>query len=130
MNSYFFIKTIHIITVTLSLSGFLLRAWWRFNNPAKLKSKVVRSLPHINDTLLLVSAIMLTIKIEQYPFIHSWLTGKVIFLLLYIIAGSIALKIHFKKQVSLLFLLIALLSFSTILLLAKFHSWQFVTPAM
>jgi uncharacterized membrane protein SirB2 len=126
MNSYFLFKNVHILTVTLSLSGFLLRAWWRFNNPQKLRLKSVRLLPHINDTILLLSAITLTIILGQYPSLHNWLGGKILFLLIYIVAGAVTLKTTFSNRTSFIALLVALTSFAMILLLAKHHNWPFV----
>ncbi len=127
MNSYILIKNLHIITVTLSLSGFLLRAWWRFNEPHKLLLKSVRIVPHINDTVLLLSAVTLVVMLGQYPTINNWLGGKIIFLLLYIFTGAIALKTRFSQRTSLIALFFALTSFGMILLLARHHSWAFLT---
>lgn len=127
MNSYLLIKNLHIITVALSLSGFLLRAWWRFNAPEKLTLKSVRIIPHINDTVLLLSAVALMVLSGQYPSIQNWLGGKILFLLLYIVAGAMTLKTRFSHKTSLIALFSALTSFSMILLLAKHHSWSFLT---
>lgn len=44
------------------------------------------------DTLLLTSAILLAMTIRQYPFTSSWLTAKVVGLVVYIVLGTIALK--------------------------------------
>ena len=121
MNSYLLIKSIHVTTAVISVSGFLLRAYWRFYYPDKLKNRLVKILPHLNDTLLLVSAIMLTRMLQQYPLTHHWLTAKVLLLILYIIAGSVALKTHYSEKISKTALLIALVSFSSIILTAIFH---------
>ena len=66
-------------------------AWMMFESPM-LQKKWVKILPHIIDSLLLISAIILAIQISQYPLVDNWLTVKVLALLLYIILGSIALK--------------------------------------
>ena len=57
-----------------------------------LQTKVVRILPHIIDTLLLASAISLTLQIQQYPIIHDWLTVKLIALVVYVLLGIFALR--------------------------------------
>lgn len=62
-----------------------------FESPL-LQKKWVKILPHIIDTVLLVSAIILAIQVSQYPLADSWLTAKVLALLVYIVLGSIALK--------------------------------------
>ena len=59
----------------------------------------MRILPHAIDTILLASAIGLTILLEQYPFVYAWLTAKILALVAYIILGSLALK-HARTAVS------------------------------
>lgn len=123
MTSYLLIKSIHITTVILSLAGFITRAYWRFFLPDKLQSRRVKILPHINDTVLLLSAILLAIMLRQYPFTHGWLTAKVLLLLLYILAGSITLKTGFSRRASLSALLVSLCSFALIISIALFHRY-------
>jgi uncharacterized membrane protein SirB2 len=48
--------------------------------------------PHVVDTVLLASAIGLTIVVHQYPLVNSWLTAKVVGLIIYIGLGTVALK--------------------------------------
>jgi uncharacterized membrane protein SirB2 len=57
-----------------------------------LERKFVRIAPHVVDTLLLASAIWLTLILRQYPFVNGWLTAKVIGLVAYIALGAIALR--------------------------------------
>ena len=64
-----------------------------------MKARATRILPHVVDTLLLGSAIALALRIAQYPFVHSWLTAKVLALLAYIVLGSIALKYGRSRRV-------------------------------
>ena len=70
------LTTIHLITVAITLSGFLLRGIWMLQDSANLKRPIVRILPHLNDTILLVSAVWAGALINQYPFFNSWLTAK------------------------------------------------------
>lgn len=123
MNSYFLFKSIHIVTVCLSIAGFLLRAYWRFFKPDKLRQRYVQILPHINDTLLLISAIALAAMLGQYPFIHHWLTSKVVLLLIYIAAGSFALKNSHSTRTSFFALIIAISSFASIVFIALGHNY-------
>lgn len=58
----------------------------------RLQAKWARVVPHINDSVLLVTAIALAVMIGQSPHSHGWLAAKVIGLLLYIVIGTIALK--------------------------------------
>jgi uncharacterized membrane protein SirB2 len=59
---------------------------------AMLQRPIVRIAPHVIDTFLLISAVLLTLILGQYPLINSWLTAKFCALILYIILGTIALK--------------------------------------
>ena len=52
----------------------------------------MRIVPHVNDTILLFSAALLTVQIGQYPFMVGWLTAKLVALVVYILLGMVALK--------------------------------------
>jgi len=86
------IKDVHVATVLISISFFIVRFFWMVSGSKLLTIKPVKILPHINDTVLLISAIVLAVKIEQYPFVDHWLTVKVVALLAYIVIGTVALK--------------------------------------
>ena len=59
---------------------------------ALLQRPLTRIAPHVIDTILLISAVCLTLILDQYPFINGWLTTKFFALILYIMLGTIALK--------------------------------------
>jgi uncharacterized membrane protein SirB2 len=42
--------------------------------------------------VLLIAAMMLAMFVRQYPFVHAWLTMKVLLLAVYVVLGSYALK--------------------------------------
>jgi len=86
------LKAIHVGSAMLSITGFVLRGVWMLQGSPLLKARATRILPHVVDTILLASAIALALRISQYPFVHTWLTAKVLALLAYIVLGSIALK--------------------------------------
>ena len=92
MNWYFAIKHLHVACVVLSISGFVLRGVLMLADSPLRNSRWLRIAPHVNDTLLLLAALALTILIGQYPFVDSWLTAKVFGLIAYIVLGSLALK--------------------------------------
>ena len=71
-------KYIHVSTVILTLIFFILRGLWMIMDLEILKQKWIRILAAGIDSLLLASAIVLTMKINQYPFTHDWLTAKVL----------------------------------------------------
>mgnify|MGYP003499976289 FL=1 len=93
------LKAVHVGSALLSITGFMLRGVWMLQGSPLLKARATRILPHVVDTLLLGSAIALALRIAQYPFVHSWLTAKVLALLAYIVLGSIALKYGRSRQV-------------------------------
>jgi uncharacterized membrane protein SirB2 len=91
-----------------------------------LEHRLTRILPHLVDTLLLASAIGLLFAIDQYPFVHGWLTAKVLALLLYILFGSLAIRPGRSRAVRRLSFFLALLTFGYIVGVALAHdprSW-------
>jgi len=64
-----------------------------------LQHKISRVLPHLIDTVLLVSAIALVIMSRQYPTLVNWVTIKIGLLLLYIVLGTFALKRGRTRQI-------------------------------
>lgn len=86
------LKAVHVGSAVLSITGFVLRGAWMQQDSPLLRARVTRVLPHVVDTVLLLSALALALRIAQYPFVHAWLTAKVLALLAYIVLGSIALK--------------------------------------
>lgn len=92
MNWYFAIKHLHVAGIVLSISGFVLRGALMLTDSPLRNARWLRIAPHVNDTLLLLAALALTVLIGQYPFVDSWLTAKVFGLIAYIVLGSVALK--------------------------------------
>ncbi|MCY3803830.1 MAG: SirB2 family protein [Gammaproteobacteria bacterium] len=92
MSSYGVLLFIHIGTVFISIAGFLTRGIWMMQSSPLLQQRWVRVAPHINDTLLLVSAIALVVVTSQYPGPSSWINAKIVALVVYIMLGIIALN--------------------------------------
>ncbi|ADE15410.1 Invasion gene expression up-regulator SirB [Nitrosococcus halophilus Nc 4] len=92
MTLYLTLKYIHLTSVATTLVLFIGRGLWMLFSPQYLQRRWVRIVPHIVDTVLLTSAIGLTLILHQYPFVDDWLTAKVLALIGYIVFGSIALK--------------------------------------
>ncbi|GMR20375.1 MAG: SirB2 family protein [Gammaproteobacteria bacterium] len=86
------VKSIHVLCALLSISGFIVRGIWMIQGSPQLQRRWVKIAPHIIDTILLGSAIILVVSLQQYPFVHGWLTAKVVALLLYIMLGVMALR--------------------------------------
>jgi len=86
------IKNIHVLTALVSLSLFVFRGLGHFRGARFMQLRWLRVVPHINDTVLLLSAGLLALQIGQYPFTADWLTAKLLALLVYILLGMMALK--------------------------------------
>jgi uncharacterized membrane protein SirB2 len=84
----------------------------------KLQARPARVLPHVVDTLLLVSAIALAWQSSQYPFVQGWLTAKLLALIAYIGLGVMALKRGRTPAIRAKFFVAALLVFGYIVAVA------------
>lgn len=123
---YLLVKHLHMGMAYLSISLFILRSSLSVAESPLLQHKLVKILPHLIDTFLLLFAILLMITIKQYPFVDSWLTAKLIALLAYIGVGSIAIKRGKTAVIRLWASIIAVLIFTYIIGVAKAHhalSW-------
>lgn len=120
--TYPILLTIHVCAVICSGTLFVLRGAWMMNDSPRLQQRWVKVLPHVNDTVLLVAAIGLTLRIDEYPFTHAWLTAKVSGLLLYIVLGMIALKRGRTRRIRIGAFVAALLVFVYIVAVALTHN--------
>ncbi|WP_312057586.1 SirB2 family protein [Pantoea brenneri] len=91
---YPLIKNLHLLTVIVTISMFVLRFFWLRSGSAMLSRRWVRILPHANDTLLLLTGISLVMITHFYPFTPqgSWLTEKLLGVIIYIALGFVALS--------------------------------------
>lgn len=112
------LKYVHVTCVVLSGAGFFIRGVWMIRESPRLREKWVRVLPHIIDTTLLVSAILLAWQIRQYPFVHGWLTAKVLALVAYIVIGAVGLKYGKTRKIRITAWLVAMTVFFYIVLVA------------
>lgn len=118
---YIALKHIHLASVVLSLLLFAwrgLRAIFGLNNNAFM----YRVLPHIIDTVLLLSAGALAWQMRQYPFVHGWLTAKVVALVVYIVLGYMAVKKASNAFARFAYFIAALAVFAYIIGVARMHS--------
>lgn len=114
---YTALKASHIGIAYLSILLFIIRfALFKFK-PTLRSNIILKVLPHIIDTFLLIFAIWLCVMISQYPLTDHWLTAKVIGLIAYIGFGVIAIK-----QGKVWAFIAALASFAYIFGAAKAHS--------
>lgn len=93
MNLYFAIKHSHVLLVVLTFVLFNIRYGLRLALPSKPLPRLLKILPHINDTLLLLSGLWLMHITHWMPFVNaSWLGVKLVLLALYIVWGVVALR--------------------------------------
>lgn len=89
---YPLIKHLHMTLAAISVCGFMLRFMWMSQGSPLSEHKLSKVLPHIVDTFLLLGGLALAIVLQQYPFSVSWLSMKLLLLLVYIGFGTMALK--------------------------------------
>jgi uncharacterized membrane protein SirB2 len=119
---YVIIKNAHISIAIISISLFVLRAYWSVIESQQLQKSWAKTIPHINDALLLACAIYLMNASHQFPFTNDWLTAKFFALLVYIGTGTVAIKRGKTKGIRLLFSLLAIATFCYIFAVAINHS--------
>lgn len=85
-------KYLHVTCVAISVTLFVLRAGLQFAGVPWRRYQWLRVMPHAVDTVLLGSAIWLTVLIGQYPLVQAWLTAKLLAVIGYILLGRMALK--------------------------------------
>lgn len=119
--SLLILKALHVSCAALSYSLFFARGIWRFNHPGMLHRRWVKIVPHVVDTVLLASALSLAIMLGISPLAAPWLLAKILALLVYIVLGTIALKIGKTSQIRLSAWLAAQLVFGYIVVTAISH---------
>jgi uncharacterized membrane protein SirB2 len=71
--------------------------------------------------VLLTAAFMLMTMLHQYPFVHAWLTVKVVLIVLYIVLGVFAITRGRTRRVRLICFVAAIATFGCILSVARAH---------
>lgn len=108
MQWYPIFKHIHMLAAYLTALLFILRlAMDAFGRPG-WRQTPLRWIPHANDTVLLASAIALLFVTGWMPFVHHWLTVKVLLLVGYIVAGIFAMRQQLGKPVRIAAAVVAL----------------------
>lgn len=74
MSWHLILKHAHITFAVISFIRFSLRGYWMVMESALLQTKAAKILPHLNDTLLLGTAIALVVMTRQYHIVVGWVT--------------------------------------------------------
>lgn len=112
--TYLMIKSLHMVTGVVTISGFVLRGYWMMTQSDKLQLKVIRIVPHIVDTLFLLSGIALVSMLHINVFSESWLLAKFAGLIAYIVLGTFAIKRGATLQIRIITFIAALAVFAYI----------------
>lgn len=118
---YLDIRSIHIGSVIVSGLLFVLRsvghnifgAKWPMAFPLRVTVWAV-------DTALLTAALMLMTIVQQFPFVHGWLTVKVLLLVVYIVLGWLAFRAE-QRSARLASMIAAITVFAFIVTVARAH---------
>lgn len=92
MGTYDLYKLAHISCVMIS-GGLFVYRYARLNIlPERPLPKLLKVLPHINDAILLSTAITMLYLVRLNPFAVPWLQAKIVSLLIYIVLGAICIR--------------------------------------
>ncbi|RFO97331.1 invasion protein [Rhodoferax lacus] len=91
------LKHLHMGAVALSAVGFTVRGLASLTGAAWVQSRPAKIVPHVVDTVLLVSAIALAATLHLNPTSTPWLLAKIIGLVLYIALGVVAMRASVAK---------------------------------
>lgn len=89
---FFVLKTVHVVAAMATICGFLLRGYWMLTESDRLQLPATRIVPHIVDTVFLLSAVAMVWMLQLNPFTQPWLVAKFTGLVAYILLGTVALK--------------------------------------
>jgi uncharacterized membrane protein SirB2 len=125
--NFLLLKQAHISFALLSISGFVLRWTWVMMRSRWSHHRLTKSVPHVIDTLFLISGLMLAFTLGQYPFHTDWLTAKVTGLLAYILLGMAAMSKRASRTGKVVAFLAAVFSYAWIVSVALSKSpWGFL----
>lgn len=86
------LKLIHQTAAALSIAGFVARGAGALAGAAWVRRRAARSLPHLVDTVLLLTAVTMLWQWQASPSALPWVTAKLVALLVYIGLGVVALR--------------------------------------
>ncbi|WP_030074568.1 SirB2 family protein [Halomonas alkaliantarctica] len=122
MEHYFVIKHLHVTAAMLSITLFVVRAWWSVRESPRLNARWVRVLPHLIDTALLGLGVTLLMLLSIWPWQLPWLGAKLLALLAYIGIGTFAIKRGKTPQTRAVAALVAIVLFAYMVGAAIRHS--------
>lgn len=115
---YVTLKLIHQSAVTISFAGFFARGVGMLRDAAWVKHRLAKTLPHVVDTVLIVSAVWLAWMLRLTPSNAPWIGAKIAGLLVYVGVGMVALRFGRTKVVRAGAWVLAMLTFAWIVSVA------------
>lgn len=112
------LKLLHMALAALTFASFFVRGILALRGARWRERRMWRIAPHVIDTLLLVTGLLLAFRIRQYPLVDAWLTAKIAALSVYIALGFVALGRDRSRRARLAAWLAALLVFGYIVAVA------------
>ena len=96
---YATLKLIHQSAVTLSFAGFFARGIGMLGDADWVRHRLAKTLPHVVDTVLIVSAVWLAWLLRLTPSNAPWIAAKIGGLIAYIAIGMVALRFGRSRAV-------------------------------
>lgn len=116
------LKLIHVVCVILTFVSYSLRGFWMIIESPLLGHKLTRILPHVIDTVLLISGLSLAVMVYGEFYRHTWLLVKLGAVVVYIVLGSVAIKYGKTRAIRIGALILAWCVFIYIVVLARNNS--------
>ena len=69
-------KNLHQFFAILTITGFVVRAYWMMRSSPLLQHRITRIAPHVIDTLFLLSGIAMVVNLQLAVLQNSWLLAK------------------------------------------------------
>lgn len=120
------IKFLHVICALLTLVTFCVRGVWMLRDSPWLRHRLTRILPHVVDTALFVTGLILAMRMYGAFQQQAWLVAKLSAVLIYIVCGVMALRPGCPRPVRAAAFTAALLVFGWIVWVA--HTRTIVLP--
>ena len=109
---YLIIKNIHVMFATLTIIGFLLRAYWKASGSNLHQIRATKIVPHTIDALFLATGIWLLMMLDMNPLQHPWLLAKFAAIFAYVGLGMVAFRFGRTPQIRSLAFVGAVASFA------------------
>ncbi|MBV1904447.1 MAG: SirB2 family protein [Pseudomonadales bacterium] len=86
------VKSLHVLLAYITVMGFIARFFMHFACWSVARSRWLKVLPHLVDSLLLILGVSMAYQMGISPLGQDWLMAKLVGLLAYIVFGVMALR--------------------------------------